>query len=174
MLIRPLLILALLLSSTIPSPAAPKTPMDHVFGCKGKTCVIRENNGGNPKHFIAAAEDALLRGVKTRVDGPCFSGCVIFASYARKKVCITAKARIGLHRGRSGTLYEPLGKVVPPDPKNAKIFDRPPPGYRIEMTRFTPDYGDDIVRWAAIENNKMPFDGLYIMTQQEALHFWKP
>lgn len=143
-------------------------------GCKKNPCVIKENLGGHPRMYEAAARELLRKGWRLIVDGRCYSGCVILASFARKNVCLTERARMALHRGTLRNVYEPFGKMV--DTGNihsVKLYFSPPLGYRAEMTFFTPDYGDDINAWAFREN-KMPWEGVYVMTPQEALHFFKP
>lgn len=71
-----------------------------VFGpCRGETCVISSNPGGNVRQFLAAASE-VLRGAKRMIviDGTCASACVIFADVARERVCITRKARFAFHK----------------------------------------------------------------------------
>jgi hypothetical protein len=78
-----------------------------IFGYCGNPCVIQENKGGDAVKFVQAASK-LKEGQRVIVDGECYSACVLFADFARPKVCITDRAEFFLHMG-SSTLVKPDG-----------------------------------------------------------------
>lgn len=167
-------LIALAVATGFTSTAVAGAAIVHEFGCRSSLCVINENYGGSPRIFGLAAKEALREHVKIRINGTCGSACVIFASQARRNVCLTENARMEIHRGEVVAIYDLSGKAISfSTPAGLAIRMDPPPGYRTEITRFTPDYGDDVNAWAFREN-KMPYDGAYTMTRAEALRFWKP
>jgi hypothetical protein len=128
-----------------------------VFGpCRGETCVISSNPGGNVRQFLAAASE-ILDGAKRMVviDGTCASACVIFADVARERVCITRKARFAFHKatvfraeqGRSG---ERMRAVARRDPVHSR----------------------DIAAWVH-RNGGFPVNGMRVMNNREAGQFWR-
>lgn len=129
--------------------------MEIVFSCSRPRCTIEKNPGGNPALFEIAAAEAIRKKVKVKITGMCASACVIFASKARKNVCVADGAKMMLHRGTRTDFYSTAGI-----------------GSRAESTYFTPDYGDDITAWA-LDEGKLPYDSLYTMTRPEMLRFWK-
>jgi hypothetical protein len=146
-----------------------------LFKCTGRTCVIRENLGGIPFLYALAAHKVRKDGIRVRVDGRCSSACVIFASVARKNVCITKNARMGIHQGRASDLYDPKGVKVDMEMEGyAGLYFNPPPGYEVREHYFIPQYGTDINEWA-LREGKMPATvETYVMTHEEALRFWRP
>ena len=149
-------VLAMLAAFALISSAEARTPMsmmEIIFKCSGLQCTIENNPGGSPVVFEAAAYETLRRNVKVRITGECASACVIFASKARRNVCVTETAKMMLHRGTARRAY---------------VY-----AANIEATYFTPDYGSDITEWALSEG-KMPYDTFYTMTRAEMLRFWKP
>lgn len=169
-----LAMLALLSVAATQVRAEEESMMKFLFKCADRECVIRGNSGGNPFLFADAAKETLRKGMRIKVDGHCYSGCVLFASWARKNVCVTERARMGLHYGSTTTLYERFGKQIDPTTElGLHTLRTTPLGYREETLYFVPNYGDDINEWA-LENHKMPYEGLYVMTRPEALKFWKP
>src|SRR6185503_16859764 len=147
-----------------------------VFGCTSNTCVIKGNGGGLIWRFEQAVQQAREKKISVRIDGPCYSSCVLFASRIRRYVCVTRNARMGIHMGRRFQLFDPSGqKLDPALESNAAAFANPPPGYRIEeLDYFEMNYGKDINAWAKL-NDKMPATSeVYVLTVSEALRFWRP
>jgi len=173
---RLLLVVAAMFGFVLSSPASAETAMQQVFGCNGKTCDILHNVGGDPELFRSAAKEALRKGIRVRVLGPCASGCLMFASFVRKNTCIGKDAEMIIHRGSEDRVYEPFGKMVSLDSVSGPaIYDNPPPGYRSEQTYFIPNYGKDITEWA-LNADKLPYPDVayYVLSRKEALRYWKP
>ncbi len=145
-----------------------------LFQCShGTVCTINFSPGGVPYYFELAAISARTHNTQVRINGKCASACVIFAIRAKQNVCLTENAQMGLHYGRRTAVYEPFGKEVDVTTSTgAALYRNPPPGYRVERTYFLPDYGE-ITQWA-LDENKVPYVGMYWLTRDEALRFWKP
>ena len=172
---RSLLTLAVFLTACIATPASAAVSwMETLFNCSGPVCVITDSPGGIVVTFEWAAIEAREKGMYIRIDGPCASACVIFASRVRENTCITQRAQIGLHRGQIRRLYDPSGKQVRiKTEKDIDMLFKPPRGYSVKTTYFTPNYGKDINDWA-LKNGKMPYRGMYVMKPHEALRYWRP
>lgn len=144
-----------------------------LFDCDSTTeCTIDYNEGGASAYFWAAAMQAKQTGTRIRVNGPCASACVIFASFARPNVCVTKNARMKIHLGSiirylddEGHEYAP--EEVPTDNELAQM------GLHKEVEVKIPSYGEDIVEWATREK-KISKDPkvFYTMTHKEMLFFW--
>jgi len=175
MRLSPFVLVLMLFMMTAGAPAAAKASMIQLlFNCTStRLCVIQKDGGGIPFLYELAAQEVIRRRISIRIEGACASACVIFASRARAYACVTKGARMMLHHGTKTDVYTPSGKMVDLDSyESIKIYLDPPPGYRVERTFFTPDYGDDINAWA-LRENKMPYDGLYTMTRNEMLRYWR-
>lgn len=156
-----LLATGLLLAGLLAAPHAqaqvpPHDAFGSVFGpCRGETCIIRSNPGGNVRQFMAAASEILREGRRVVViDGPCASACVIFADIARERVCITRNARFGFHKA---TVY------------------RAERGNRATMRavgRRDPAHSADIANWVR-RNGGFPARGMRFMTNDQAGQFWR-
>lgn len=172
--LRYLALLVPLLLLTAPAGAGAR--MKSVFQCAEKRCTVTKNMGGPPILFELAAHEALKEGIYTTIAGICNSGCVYFASLAKRNVCITPHAKMGIHTARVRRVYEPLfGKQLDLTTEaGRRAYYSPPIGYRVEETYELFDYGNGITEWA-LAHNKMEFGpGVYVMTYAEALQFWKP
>lgn len=144
------------------------------YDCGDDVCIVRENYGGTPLLHRWAAERVLEKGTQVRIEGICYSACVIFASMARTNVCITGDAKMGIHLGIRQVYYNEKHEKV--DITSIPNFEwgRPPPkGFYARDEYFTPKYGDDIIAWAD-QHGKMTGDEMYVMTHEEALQFWRP
>lgn len=175
---RFLKMMVLLAAIALPCSAAAQEPrwMDFLFDCPANTaCVIKENGGGIVFFYQEAAKEALEENLQIQIQGECYSACVVFASMARKNVCVAQGAKIGLHHGTERHVYTPFGTELEiRDQKSLDLYMAPPPGYRVEYVYVVVDYGNDINEWAFREN-KMPYGSdLYVMTYAEALKFWRP
>lgn len=73
--------------------------IESTLGCSADPCVIKRNGGGSLLRFQRATA-ALQRGERKQViiDGPCVSGCALFADEGRERVCSTTNASFGVHR----------------------------------------------------------------------------
>lgn len=154
-----LLLSGLLLSSATAHAQSPGArAFDAAFGpCRGSTCVVRSNPGGDVRRFVAAAR-AVRAGAKRLVviDGPCASACVIFADIARDRVCITDRATFGFHKA---TLFR---------------AERRTGGERRwrQIARHDPVHSADIDRWVR-RNGGFPSRGLRMMDNRDAGQFWR-
>ena len=140
------------------SHAQPQAEAFHaVFGpCRGQTCVISSNPGGNVSQFLAAANE-VLQGAKRLVviDGPCASACVIFADVARERVCITRNASFGFHKAT--VLRAEQGRS----------------GQRLRaVARRDPPHSRDIASWVR-RNGGFPEQGMRTMDNRQAGQFWR-
>jgi hypothetical protein len=146
------------------------------LGCTGETCVIQMNRGGFIRDFHWAARQVLLRNIKVSIDGPCQSSCTIFASLARKNVCLTQNAEMGIHMGYINFVFDPDGKAVDlaGSHEGRLIFGNLPKGYRLERLPVHLDYGKDINAWAEAHGKMASHTSMYTLTHEEALMFWVP
>ncbi len=144
------------------------------LGCGDEVCVVSDNRGGIPIMYRWAAERVLEKGTKVRIEGVCYSACVIFASIAKENVCITHEARMGIHMGRRRAYFNARNEEVDITTiPGIEYFMPPPKGIEARLVDYTPLYGDDINEWA-LKNNKMPRSmEMYVMTHEEALQFWR-
>ncbi len=67
----------------------------------GKPCVIEFSGGGYVSSFRAQGRDLAARHTPVIVDGPCLSACTVLVDEDRMNVCITDRAVLGYHQGRS-------------------------------------------------------------------------
>jgi hypothetical protein len=145
----------LLVSTSHARPQA--AAFQSVFGpCRGDTCIISSNPGGNVREFLAAATE-VLRGAKRLVviDGPCASACVIFADIARERVCITRNASFAFHK--------------------ATVFRAEQRGGQHTMravARRDPVHSPDIANWVR-RNGGFPARGMRFMSNEQAGQFWR-
>jgi len=163
--------------TTFPAQAE-RSYLKELFGCAGKVCVITDNFGGNAEMFEKAALEARRFRTKIRIRRHCYSGCVLFASRVREQVCLEPTARMGLHYGVRVWLYLPFEQKVPSGhfatpAQLEKYLSRLPYFYQLQHIYELPDYGDDITAWA-LEEDKMPYHGVYVLTREETLRYWKP
>lgn len=146
-----------LTTSTSYAQSSRGSAYEAVFGpCRGETCVIRNNPGGDVRKFLAAAAE-VRRGPKRMIviDGPCASACAIFADVARKRVCITDRASFGFHKA-SVFRAQDLGGV--------RKWER--------VRRHDPEHSRDIANWV-YRNGGFPMKGLNVMSAHEAAQFWR-
>lgn len=131
----------------------PQTPnmLQTLFGCEtGDNCVVKKNEGGNGSEFLRAAYE-LQPGDLVHIDGPCYSGCSIFADYARPRVCVTSRTVMGFHQGAQ---LDNDSKIV---------------GY------FSPTYQKDLTLWVYSKGgfpNTWTNQPLLTMRYPEVLQFW--
>jgi len=158
---KPLVFAGLALAALLTASSSHARPQaeayQSVFGpCRGETCVISSNRGGNVRQFLAAASE-VLGGAKRLVviDGPCASSCVIFADVARERVCITRNATFAFHKatvfraeqGRSGDRMRAIARRDPP-------------------------HSRDIDAWVR-RNGGFPVNGMRVMSNGDAGQFWR-
>jgi len=138
------------------------------------TCTITKNLGGVPYLFKKTAEEVLGNNTKVVIDGPCYSACVIFASYARKNACLTVRARMLIHLGSQQHDYDIWGREIKPYGGIMPQLD-PPFVYAVKFTYFMPNYGADIDTWA-LKYHKISSDPnmFYSLTKDELGMFWRP
>lgn len=116
------------------------------LGCVGDPCVIDFNPGGNAITFSRAAHLVRAGAIKqVIINGYCASGCAYFADKARPHVCITRKAVLGYHKGRSGEGEEEY------------LFDL--------------IHSDDIQNWVMTQGG-YPKNGMLAMKYNNAKKFW--
>jgi hypothetical protein len=142
-------------ASTAQAQVPSRDAFSSAFGpCRGNTCIIRSNPGGNVRQFVAAASEILRDGRRLVViDGPCASACVIFADIARERVCITRNATFGFHK--------------------ATVF-RAERGSRTILRavgRRDPVHSPDIASWVR-RNGGFPARGMRVMSNDQAGQFW--
>jgi hypothetical protein len=119
-----------------------------IFGDCGEPCVIRESGGGFVPLFMKAREQVII-------DGACASACVLFADYARSKICVTPWAVFGFHKGTHYNLAT-LSYGLPSS-----------------TLRFDPPHSGDIDGWVKVRGG-YPYDGILWMSATEAVRFWRP
>jgi len=137
-------------------------------------CVIKRNYGGELGLFAGAVVYARMVNMHVVVDGPCASGCVVFASAMRPNVCVTQNAKMMIHLGTIRRVFDSSDKEVDPAVDQDRYWN-PHWGDRVVYEPFLPPYGDDINAWA-LSNNKIPGSPryAYTLTRDEMLKFWKP
>src|SRR6185437_6538980 len=123
--------------------------IEKVFGFCGKPlCHITSNGGGVQENFLKAAEALLeARDGSAEIDGDCISGCTVFAAAARERVCITARARMGFHKGYVSVQVTDNGFLT---------------GEEVITTYEDPVYPADLLSWLR-EHNGLPYHRLFIM-----------
>lgn len=146
-----------LLATTAASHAQSRgSAYESVFGpCRGQTCVIRDNPGGDVRKFLAAAAEIRKSGRRVVIDGQCASACAIFADVAREKVCITKRATFGFHKA-SVFKAQVTG--------NVRKWER--------IARHDPEHSRDIANWVQ-RNGGFPVRGLNVMPASEGAKFWR-
>jgi hypothetical protein len=127
-------------------------------GCSDP-CVVNYNLGGVADNYIHAAQ-IVNSGARKQViiDGDCISACAIFADLARKRVCITQRARFGFHKAAY--------KLYPNQAADAGVVVNP-------ETQYTdpPRHSADIIQWVK-KRGDFPKEGLLWMDAKEAEQFW--
>src|SRR4051794_29244564 len=113
---RKLWILTLLLLWPAYAEATKKTTekdwVKDVFGCTESPCIIYGSKGGIIGRFEKAADQALKRHLQVRIDGECSSSCAMFASNLGDNVCLTEKAKMGIHMGFRKQVFDREGNEV--------------------------------------------------------------
>jgi hypothetical protein len=125
-----------------------------VLKCDGDPCVVSYNAGGEISAFKAAAREINASGRRVVIDGPCLSACAILADVARGRVCVTAKARFGFHKGY--VLEEPMAG-----------------GPLRFVKRFNPEHSRDIAGWVK-KHGGYPSRGFRVMSAGAAKRIWRP
>ncbi|MGQ2908727.1 MAG: hypothetical protein ACT6QU_12310 [Aliihoeflea sp.] len=147
---------ALLATSSISHAQSRGSAYESVFGaCRGDTCVIRDNPGGDVRKFLAAAKEIRRSGKRVVIDGQCASACAIFADVARERVCITKRATFGFHKA-SVFRAQVTG--------NVRKWER--------IRRHDPEHSSDIANWV-YRNGGFPVSGLNVMPASEGAKFWR-
>ncbi len=154
--------------------SAKATYTEVILRCTSTTmCTITKNLGGVPYLFKKTAEEVLGNNTKVVIDGPCYSACVIFASYARKNVCLTKHAKMLIHYGNQRHVYDAQGQELGPYDDLMLQFAMPS-ALTVKYTYFMPDYGADINEWA-LKYQKVPSDPkkFYSLKKRELRKFWR-
>jgi hypothetical protein len=127
-------------------------------GCSDP-CVVNYNLGGVADNYIYAAQ-IVNSGARKQViiDGDCISACAIFADLARKRVCITQRARFGFHEAA----YE----LYPKQAAAVGVVINPETQYK-----DPPGHSADIIQWVK-RRGDFPKEGLLWMDAKEAEQFW--
>ncbi len=145
--------------------------VDTIGVCE-KTCVINENDGGDPDLFHQAAEIVKRRHMRVIIKGRCYSACGVFADAARPQVCITRQAGFYFHLG---TEYENIFRYLSTNPMlfAALLTYWPSDGQYIWVpkARFEPEQSRDIRKWI-IAHGGFPAEGFLEMKYKTAKRFW--